>query len=159
MSIFSKHKILVFDESVFMGKLLHSILKGFDVGRVSLCHDMAKLKTLLSHKKYDCVFCDWSNWPDPKPECLDHIRNSSDVADSHVPVIICSGQTSIHQVVECRNLDARNLSQSPLRRPMCLTNCFLPFTTRENLSNRKVLSDRTGAGVTMCLPGWTAEKK
>ncbi len=43
MSIFSKHKILVFDESVFMGRLLRSLLEGFEIGQVSICDDLAKV--------------------------------------------------------------------------------------------------------------------
>ena len=57
--MFSSSHIMIYDEDVFMGKLLENVLESFGVMRITLVHDMEEAKLLLSKMDFSAVFMDW----------------------------------------------------------------------------------------------------
>jgi len=60
VTMFHDKYVLIFDESVFMGRLLQTILSALEVGQTDICHDLSQVKEHIKETRYDCIFCDWS---------------------------------------------------------------------------------------------------
>ena len=114
MVIFEDKKVLVFDECKFMANLLHTMLLAFDVGQVIVCTTIKEAKYNLKHNSFDCVFCDWSAWPEPKLECLKYIRSPDNIEDPSVPVIICTGFTTLPQILIARDHGCNEIITKPI---------------------------------------------
>ncbi len=114
MTMFQKHRILIFDECVFTGRLLYSILLAFEVEQIEICHDLEKAKNFIKDTKFDCIFCDWSGWPDPEPACLEFVRMSDSSIDPTVPIIVFSGQTTKSNVLKSRDLGCTEIIAKPV---------------------------------------------
>lgn len=114
MSIFSKLHVLVYDENIFMGRLLYTILSSFEIGQTTLCHDWSEVKYYIDKVKFDCVFCDFSGTINIEPKCLEKIRTSGDSADPSVPIVVCSGHLNINSVLTCRDLGCSEIISKPI---------------------------------------------
>lgn len=114
MSMFQKNRILIFDECAFTGRLLYSILLAFEVEQIDICHDLEKAKEYIKDTKFDCIFCDWSGWPDPEPAFLEFVRMSDSSIDPMAPTIIITGQTTKKNVLKSRDLGCTEIIAKPV---------------------------------------------
>ncbi len=114
MTLFIDKRILIFDENVFMGNLLQSIISAFGVGQLTVCRKWDEAKFYIKEIKYDCIFCDWSNWPDAELECLNYVRSSGQANDPTTPVIIISGNTALQNVLACRDMGCTEIVLKPI---------------------------------------------
>lgn len=114
MFIFNDKKVLIYDESKFMGRLLHTVLTTFGIGYLTVCHTLEEAKYHIKEIKYDCIFCDWSGWPTPELECLQYTRFSGSANDPSTPVIVCTGQTTLRQILDCRDSGCTEILAKPI---------------------------------------------
>tara|TARA_R110002094_G_scaffold221402_1_gene195880 strand:- start:63 stop:524 length:462 start_codon:yes stop_codon:yes gene_type:complete len=114
MTIFTEKRILIFDECIFMGRLLGSIIGAFNVGQLTICNTWKDAEYHIKEIKYDCIFCDWSKWPDPELECLKFVRYSGSANDPSTPVIIATGFTSLPQIIAARDIGATEIISKPI---------------------------------------------
>jgi len=114
MTIFTDKHILIYDENIFMGGLLGTIIKAFDVGQITICHEWKEAEYYIKNIKLDCILCDWSNWPNPELKCLQYVRYSEKVNDNSTPIIIVTGFTSLPKIIEARDYGATEIITKPI---------------------------------------------
>ena len=112
--MFSSSHIMIYDEDVFMGKLLENVLESFGVMRITLVHDMEEAKLLLSKMDFSAVFMDWRGYEKPSLEFLSYIRLHGEVANPRIPVIIVTAHTALQRVLFARDKGATEVLAKPI---------------------------------------------
>ena len=114
MAIFNKFKILIFDENIFMGQLLNTILSSFGAKDVTLVNSLSEAQSLGEKMYFNCIFADLNGMEDPKPELLNFIRCSGKAADPTASFIVYSGRTTLNEVLKCRELGCSEYLTKPV---------------------------------------------
>lgn len=114
MSIFNDKHLLIYDDCEFMGRSLHCILSAFEIGQLTICHDWKDAEYYIKKIKYDCIISDWSGWPDPELKCLEYVRYSGKANDPSTPVVLCTGKTTLPDVVESRDKGCTEIITKPI---------------------------------------------
>lgn len=112
--MFSSSHIMIYDEDIFMGKLLENVLESFGVMRVTLVHDLEEAKTLLKQMDFSAVFMDWRGYEKPTLEFLSFIRLHGEASNPRIPVIIVTAHTAMRRVLYARDKGATEVLAKPI---------------------------------------------
>lgn len=112
--MFSSSHILIYDEDVFMAKLLESMLDSFGVLRITTVHTMEEAKILLSKISFSTVFMDWQGYKNPSLEFLSFIRLHGESPNPRIPVIIVTAHTDLKRVLHARDKGATEILAKPI---------------------------------------------
>ncbi len=95
--------MLVVDDNKHMQILLKEILRAFNVRTIQTADDGADALKVLRTFVADLVICDWNMSPLDGLDFVDLLRKSKDSANPYVPVIMLTGHTEYHRVIEARD--------------------------------------------------------
>ncbi len=112
--MFSSSHILIYDEDVFMGKLLENVLESFGVMRVTTVHTMEEAKILMAKINFSAIFMDWRDHQKPSLEFLSYIRLHGEAANPRIPVIIVTAHTAMQRILYARDKGATEVLAKPI---------------------------------------------
>ena len=112
--MFSSSHVMIYDEDVFMGKLLENVLESFGVMRITMVHDMEEAKALITKMEFSAVFMDWHGHDKPSLEFLSYVRLHGDISNPRIPVIIVTAHTAMQRVLFARDKGASEVLAKPI---------------------------------------------
>lgn len=110
----SRVSMLVIDDNKHMQLMLKEILRAFNIRNIQTADDGADALKILSTYPTDLILCDWNMKPFDGLEFLQMVRRGSDSADPFVPVIMLTGHTEYHRVLEARDAGANDFLSKPV---------------------------------------------
>ena len=114
MGLFKESHVMIFDDDIFMSKLIESVLISFDVGTISVVNDPEEARMYVRSNSIDGVILEWIDWDNPNLDFLDYIRKSGKVKNSKIPVIMCTGHTDYPQIIKARDAGANEVVAKPI---------------------------------------------
>lgn len=95
--------ILLVEDNKHMQLLVKEILRSFRIKSVRVADDGADAIKEMRTFATDLVVCDWNMQPIDGLEFVRMVRTSSDSTNPYVPVIMLTGHTETHRVLEARD--------------------------------------------------------
>lgn len=111
---FSRLRVLVIDESMFMQRLVHTILKSFGVRQVEFAQDGSSAIERLMKFAADVAICDWEMKPMNGPLFLRHLRMDKNSPNIYLPVVMLTAYTEQSKVEQARELGATEFLAKPV---------------------------------------------
>lgn len=105
---------LIVDDNKHMCLLVKSILNAFGVRNVVEAGDGADAFKALKHFPADIIICDWVMQPLDGLDFVRLVRTGKDSPNPYVPVIMLTGHTEMHRVVEAREAGANEFLAKPV---------------------------------------------
>ena len=105
---------LIVDDNKHMCLLVKSILNAFGVRNVVEASDGADAFKALKHFPADIIICDWVMQPLDGLDFVRLVRTGKDSPNPYVPVIMLTGHTEMHRVVEAREAGANEFLAKPV---------------------------------------------
>ena len=105
---------LIVDDNKHMRLLVKSILNAFGVRNVVEASDGADAFKALKHFPADIIICDWVMQPLDGLDFVRLVRTGKDSPNPYVPVIMLTGHTEMHRVVEAREAGANEFLAKPV---------------------------------------------
>lgn len=105
---------LIVDDNKHMCLLVKSILNAFGVRNVVEAADGADAFKALKHFPADIIICDWVMQPLDGLDFVRLVRTGKDSPNPYVPVIMLTGHTEMHRVVEAREAGANEFLAKPI---------------------------------------------
>lgn len=99
----SQLNFLVVDDNKYMLVLLKEILRALNVRTVQTAEDGADALKILKTYAPDIIITDWSMSPLDGLDFIDMVRRGADTANPYVPVIMLTGHTEYHRVLDAIN--------------------------------------------------------
>jgi len=92
---FSRHQVLVVDDSETMIELLTSVLTAFGVGKVHRAVDPDSAYEILRTNTIDCLIIDWVMHPTSGLTIANNVRFQDWKVNRKLPIIMCSAHTDL----------------------------------------------------------------
>jgi DNA-binding response OmpR family regulator len=105
---------LIVDDNKHMCLLVKSILNAFGVRNVVEASDGADAFKALKHFPADIIICDWVMQPLDGLDFVRLVRTGKDSPNPYVPVIMLTGHTEMHRVMEAREAGANEFLAKPI---------------------------------------------
>ncbi len=105
---------LIVDDNKHMCLLVKSILNAFGVRNVVEAGDGADAFKALKHFSADIIICDWVMQPLDGLDFVRLVRTGKDSPNPYVPVIMLTGHTEMHRVMEAREAGANEFLAKPV---------------------------------------------
>ena len=105
---------LVVDDNKHMCVLIKTILSAFGVRNVVEASDGADAFKALRHFPADIIICDWVMQPLDGLDFVRLVRTGKDSPNPYVPVIMLTGHTEMHRVVEAREAGTTEFLAKPV---------------------------------------------
>ncbi|MEK7246656.1 MAG: response regulator [Pseudomonadota bacterium] len=105
---------LIVDDNKHMCVLIKTILNAFGVRNVVEASDGADAFKALRHFPADIIICDWVMQPLDGLDFVRLVRTGKDSPNPYVPVIMLTGHTEMHRVVEAREAGATEFLAKPV---------------------------------------------
>jgi len=105
---------LIVDDNKHMCLLVKSILNAFGVRNVVEAADGADAFKALKHFPADIIICDWVMQPLDGLDFVRLVRTGKDSPNPYVPVIMLTGHTEMHRVVEAREAGVNEFLAKPI---------------------------------------------
>src|SRR5579883_1128404 len=106
--------VLIIDGERFIRRLVHAILRGFNVGFIVEAENGADAMEKFKVAKPDIVFCDWLMQPTTGLELLREVRAGRTALSSNTPVIMMTGQLDVDSVLAARDLGVSGYLAKPV---------------------------------------------
>ena len=106
--------VMIIDDNRFIRRLVHEILRGFNVGYVVEAENGADALEKFKVAKPDIVFCDWLMQPMTGLELLREVRAGRTPVSSNTPVIMMTGQLDVDSVLAARDLGVSGYLAKPV---------------------------------------------
>ena len=100
----SRLLVMVIDDNKFIRRLVHEILRGFDVGYIVEAENGADAIEKFKLAKPDIVLCDWLMQPMTGLELLREVRAGRTALNPQTPIIMMTGQLDVSSVLKARSL-------------------------------------------------------
>lgn len=97
---FSLIRVLVVEDSEFMGKIISTLLNALRVRQINVVSSVPAAIGALKRGSYDLVLTDWEMHPANGGDLVKQIRTGDDSPDPSVPIIAVSAHTDIDRVEE-----------------------------------------------------------
>jgi two-component system, chemotaxis family, chemotaxis protein CheY len=110
---FTKVKVLVVDDSVFVRRVTKTILRSFGVTNVVEASSGAEALELLSDAQMDLVICDLEMAPVGGIEFVQRMRRESE-QNAFVPVIVMTAHTEANSIYAARDAGATEFLAKPV---------------------------------------------
>lgn len=95
--------VLVIDNDEKLVSIVKGILHSFGFSEVYTCYDGKEAVELLYNYHIDIVICDWEMQPMKGIDFVHYIRNDLHSPDPFVPIIMLTGRSEMHDVVQARD--------------------------------------------------------
>lgn len=105
---------LIVDDNKHMCTLVKTILSAFGVRNVVEAVDGADAFKVLKHFPADIIICDWVMQPLDGLDFVRLVRTGKDSPNPYVPVIMLTGHTEMHRVMEARDAGASEFLAKPV---------------------------------------------
>ena len=105
---------LVVDDNKHMCVLIKTILSAFGVRNVLEASDGADAFKVLKHFPADIIICDWVMQPLDGLDFVRLVRTGKDSPNPYVPVIMLTGHTEMHRVMEAREAGVSEFLAKPV---------------------------------------------
>jgi len=105
---------LVVEDNKHMSMLVKTILNAFGVRNVVEATDGADAFKVLKHFPADIIICDWVMQPLDGLDFARLVRTGKDSPNPYVPVIMLTGHTEMHRVVEARDAGINEFLAKPM---------------------------------------------
>lgn len=144
---------LIVEDNKHMSMLVKTILSAFGVHNVVEALDGADAFKMLKHFPADIIICDWVMQPLDGLDFVRMIRTGKDSLNPFVPVIMLTGHTEVHRVIEARDAGINEFLAKPVSakklysriraiiehsRPFVKTKSYIgPDRRRHNLASYK----------------------
>jgi DNA-binding response OmpR family regulator len=116
-----KFRLLILEDSAFIGKLLASALKNMGVGLVVTAQTIAEAKECImkyngdeDQVDFDVVMTDWLLPDGMGADFVQWIRDHKRDNIKYLPTIVCSAYTSTDLVEQCRECGATEVMVKPV---------------------------------------------
>lgn len=109
----TKISVLVVEDLAPMRKLIASVLEAFGVGKVYEARSGEQAYALFQQFSPDIVITDWLMEPMNGLELIRKIRTEKQSINRLVPIIVITGYSAIHRVMEARDLGATEFLTKP----------------------------------------------
>lgn len=131
MASFNLEKLhaLVVDDSRHMLAITKAILRGLGVRNVKLASDAAEAFKEMKHFPADIVIVDWMMTPLDGLDFVRLVRTAKDSANPYIPIIMLTGHTEMHRIMEARDAGVTEFLAKPLS-PKALYNRLLAIVER-----------------------------
>ena len=107
-------RILVADDNQHMRSILVAMLNSFDIQTIKECRDGADALETLRRWPADIVIVDFQMEPVDGVTFTRMIRNAPDSPNPYMPVIMLTGHSEMHRVVEARDAGVTEFIVKPL---------------------------------------------
>jgi len=111
---FSRLKVLVVDDSVFMRRVVHAILNALGVMAVDFAEDGSAALERLKMFPADVVICDWDMQPMNGALFLRRLRMDDKSPNAYLSVIMLTGYTERAKVEQARELGVTEFLAKPV---------------------------------------------
>ncbi len=111
---FSRLNVMIVDDNPHMRILIRDILLGFGVKDVVECPDGSEAISELQHRPADIVIADWMMEPLDGLDFTRLIRTANDSPSRFVPIIMLTGHTERHRIVEARDAGVTEFLAKPV---------------------------------------------
>lgn len=105
---------LIVDDNKHMCVLIKTILNAFGVRNVLDAGDGADAFKVLKHFPADIIICDWVMQPLDGLDFVRLVRTGKDSPNPYVPVIMLTGHTEMHRVMEAREAGVSEFLAKPV---------------------------------------------
>ncbi len=105
---------LIVDDNKHMCTLVKTILNAFGVRNVVEAVDGADAFKVLKHFPADIIICDWVMQPLDGLDFVRLVRTGKDSPNPYVPVIMLTGHTEMHRVMEARDAGVSEFLAKPV---------------------------------------------
>ena len=105
---------LIVDDNKHMCTLVKTILNAFGVRNVVEAVDGADAFKVLKHFPADIIICDWVMQPLDGLDFVRLVRTGKDSPNPYVPVIMLTGHTEMHRVMEAREAGVSEFLAKPV---------------------------------------------
>ncbi len=112
-SRFSGKTVLIVDEDANMANILSTVLSELDVEWALTPPSMREASEILATGRVDCVVLDWLKGGGPGLEFVRFIRTSADSPDKELPIVLCTADTTIENVVFARDTGVSEIIAKP----------------------------------------------
>ena len=96
--------VMIVDDNRFIRRLVHEILRGFNVGYIVEAEHGADAIEKFKVAKPDIIFCDWLMQPMSGLELLREVRAGKTPLPTQTPLIMMTGQLDVDSVLAARDL-------------------------------------------------------
>lgn len=110
----SRLNFLMVDDNKHMRALVKSILHALGVKNVLEAGDGADAFKELRHFPADIIICDWSMSPLDGLDFVRMVRTGTDSPNPFVPIIMLTGHTEMHRVIEARDSGVHEFLAKPI---------------------------------------------
>ena len=107
-------KVLIVDDSQFMRRLLEEIVDALGIRNHRSVSTVALAYNKLSHFPADLIITDMHMEPQSGFELIREIRKGSEGSNKFVPIIMLSGHTEPHRIVNARDIGATEFLAKPI---------------------------------------------
>lgn len=111
---FSRLTILVVDDNPHMRLLVRDVLYGFGVKNIIECGEGSEAMSELRHNPVDLALVDWMMEPLDGLDFTRLIRTASDSPNTYLPIIMLTGHTERHRVMEARDAGVTDFMAKPV---------------------------------------------
>ena len=110
----SRLNFLIVDDNKHMRALVKSILHALGVKSILEAGDGADAFKELRHFPADLIICDWSMSPLDGLDFVRMVRTGTDSPNPFVPIIMLTGHTEMHRVMEARDSGVHEFLAKPI---------------------------------------------
>ena len=100
---FSRLSVLVIEDNLWMRRLLHDVLDGFDIKNVRTASDGHQALEMLRDQEPDVVIADWRMEPTDGLEFTRAVRRGEGGISPFTPIIMLTGHTERERVAQARD--------------------------------------------------------
>lgn len=106
--------VMIIDDNKFIRRLVHEILRGFNVGYIVEAENGADAMEKFKVAKPDIVFCDWLMRPTSGIELLREVRAGRTPIARNTPFVMMTGQLDVDSVLAARDLGVSGYLAKPV---------------------------------------------
>lgn len=111
---FSKLRIMIVDDSPHMRRLMRRVLNSFGISEITEVGDGDAAIAEIRHSVPDILITDYAMEPMNGIEFTHYIRNAPDSPNPYQPIIMVTGFTEMHRVIEARDVGVTEIVAKPV---------------------------------------------
>ena len=111
---FSRISILIVDDNKYMRSLVITILNALGIRRIQEATDGAGAFAVLKYFPADIVICDLMMDPLDGIQFSQMLRNAKDSPNPMLPIIMMTGHTEMHHIIEAQNAGVNEILAKPI---------------------------------------------
>jgi len=111
---FSQLSVLVIEDNLWMRRLLHDVLDGFEIKSVRTASDGRQALDMLCDQEPDVILADWRMEPTDGLEFTRAVRRGEGGVTPFTPIIMLTGHTERERVAEARDAGVTEFLAKPV---------------------------------------------